>query len=76
MPVTMQDVAETASMSITTVSHVLNGTRAIAPETRKRVLRAIADLQYYKNTSARLLVRGYSDSLGLIISDIENHFYS
>ncbi|MHB8301243.1 MAG: LacI family DNA-binding transcriptional regulator [Acidobacteriaceae bacterium] len=75
MPVTMQDVAEAASVSITTVSHVLNGTRAIAPETRKRVLRAIADLQYYKNTSARLLVRGYSDAFGLIISDIENPFY-
>jgi len=75
MTVTMQDVAEAASVSITTVSHVLNETRSIAPETRKRVLKAITDLHYYKNTSARLLVRGYSNALGLIISDIENPFY-
>lgn len=75
MTVTMQDVAEAAKVSITTVSHVLNETRSIAPETRKRVLQAIEDLNYYKNTSARLLVRGFSNALGLIISDIENPFY-
>jgi DNA-binding LacI/PurR family transcriptional regulator len=75
MTVTMQEVAEAAGVSITTVSHVLNETRPIAPETRKRVLKAIAELNYYKNTSARLLVRGYSNALGLIISDIENPFY-
>lgn len=75
MTVTMQDVAEAASVSITTVSHVLNETRPIAPETRKRVMKAIANLHYYKNTSARMLVRGYSNALGLIISDIENPFY-
>lgn len=75
MTVTMQDVAEAANVSITTVSHVLNGTRPIAPETRKRVLKAIEDLNYYKNTSATLLVRGFSNALGLIISDIENPFY-
>jgi len=75
MTVTMQDVAKAANVSITTVSHVLNETRPIAPETRKRVLKAIEELNYYKNTSARLLVRGYSNALGLIISDIENPFY-
>lgn len=75
MTITMHDVAEAANVSITTVSHVVNGTRPIAPDTRKRVLKAIEDLNYYKNTSARLLVRGYSNALGLIISDIENPFY-
>lgn len=75
MPVLMQDVAKAANVSVTTVSHVLNETRPIAPETRARVLKAIRDLNYYKNTSARLLVRGFSDALGLIISDIENPFF-
>jgi LacI family transcriptional regulator len=75
MTVTMHDVAEAAGVSITTVSHVMNDTRAIAPATRRRVLKAIEDLSYYKNSSARLLVRGYSDALGLIISDIENPFF-
>lgn len=75
MTVTMRHVARAAGVSITTVSHVLNDTRPIAPATRKRVLRAIRDLNYYKNSSARLLVRGFSDAFGLIISDIENPFF-
>jgi DNA-binding LacI/PurR family transcriptional regulator len=75
MPVLMRDVARKSRVSITTVSHVLNGTRTVAAKTRARVLRTAAALHYYKNTSARLLVRGQSDLLGLIISDIENPFY-
>ncbi len=75
MSVLMNDVAKKAGVSITTVSHVLNETRPVAEKTRARVLRAAAELNYYKNTSARLLVRGQSDLLGLIISDIENPFF-
>jgi DNA-binding LacI/PurR family transcriptional regulator len=75
MPVLMRDVANKAGVSITTVSHVLNETRPVAKGTRDRVLKAIQELSYYKNTSARLLVRGQSDLLGLIISDIENPFF-
>lgn len=75
MPVLMRDVAKKAGVSVTTVSHVLNETRLVAPDTRDRVLKAISDLDYYANTSARLLVRGQSDLVGLIISDIENPFF-
>ncbi|MFB3829586.1 MAG: LacI family DNA-binding transcriptional regulator [Bryobacteraceae bacterium] len=75
MPVQMKDVAEKAGVSVTTVSHVLNKTRHVAPQTRDRVLRAMKDLSYYKNVSARLLARGMGDSFGLIISDIENPFF-
>ncbi len=75
MSVLMRDVAHRAGVSITTVSHVLNETRPVAEKTRATVLRAAAELNYYKNTSARLLVRGQSDLLGLIISDIENPFF-
>lgn len=74
MPVLMADVAKRAGVSVTTVSHVMNETRKIAPETRRRVLKAIQDLRYYKNTSARLLVRGRSDIVGLLVSNIENPF--
>jgi DNA-binding LacI/PurR family transcriptional regulator len=75
MAVLMRDVANKAGVSITTVSHVLNETRPVARGTRDRVLNAIQELSYFKNTSARLLVRGQSDLLGLIISDIENPFF-
>ena len=74
MPALMGDVAKRAGVSITTVSHVINGTREIAPATRERVMEAIKELHYYKNNSARLLVRGHSDTVGLLISDIENPF--
>jgi len=74
MAVLMIDVAKRAGVSVTTVSHVMNETREIAPATRARVIKAIQDLHYYKNNSARLLVRGHSDTIGLIISDIENPF--
>jgi DNA-binding LacI/PurR family transcriptional regulator len=75
MPALMRDVAKKAGVSITTVSHVLNETRIVAPDTRERVLKAIRELDYYANTSARLLVRGQSNLVGLIISDIENPFF-
>ena len=75
MPSQMQDVAVRAGVSVTTVSHVLNGTRAVAQATRERVLAAAHELNYYKNSSARLLARGRSDCYGLLISDIENPFF-
>lgn len=75
MATRMKDVAERAGVSVTTVSHVLNETRLVAPETRRRVLEVIRKLKYYKNVYARHLARGASDFLGLIVSDIENPFF-
>lgn len=62
-------------MSIATVSHVLNGTRATRPRTRERVLAAVRDLGYSQNQAARNLVRGTSSLLGLIVSDVRNPFF-
>jgi len=75
MPGRMEDVAKQAGVSITTVSHVINRTRAVAPETRRQVLAAINKLGFYKNAHARRLARGRSDFLGLIVSDIGNPFF-
>jgi LacI family transcriptional regulator len=71
----MKDVAERARVAESTVSHVINNTRFVTPETRERVMRAMAELNFHKNALARRLARGRSDFLGLIISDIENPFY-
>ena len=71
----MTDVAKRARVSVTTVSHAINNTRPVAEETRNRILRIASELNYYRNASARLLVRGRGNSFGLIISDIENPFY-
>jgi LacI family transcriptional regulator len=72
---TMKDVAERSGVSESTVSHVVNNTRFVAPHTREKVLRAMCELDYHGNALARHLARGHSDFLGLIISDIENPFY-
>ncbi len=71
----MKDVAARCGISESTVSHVVNNTRPVAPATRDRVLRVMRELHYHGNAHARRLARGHSDFLGLIISDIENPFY-
>jgi DNA-binding LacI/PurR family transcriptional regulator len=75
MPSGIKDVAKCAGVSVATVSHVLNRTRYVAPQTEQRVLKVVQDLKYYKNAHARRLARGHSDFFGLIISDIENPFF-
>ncbi len=71
----MKDVAERAGVAESTVSHVINNTRFVTPETREKVLRAMRELNFHGNANARRLARGNSDLLGLVISDIENPFF-
>lgn len=71
----MKEVAEKAGVSVSTVSHVLNKTRHIAPQTERRVLEAIQELKYYKNVHARRLAQSRSDLFGLVISEIANPFF-
>jgi LacI family transcriptional regulator len=66
---TMVDVARIAGVSISTVSHVLNGTRNVEPKTRGRVLSAIEQTGYRQDTLARAMRRSKTDSIGLIVSD-------
>lgn len=75
MTTRMKDVAQRAGVSVSTVSHVLNKTRIVAPETRQRIMAAIQDLNYYQDLHARRLARGRSNFLGLIVSDIGNPFF-
>jgi DNA-binding LacI/PurR family transcriptional regulator len=71
----MIDVAERAGVSVATVSHFLNKTRYISPETQQRVLEVIQELNYHKNAHARRLAQSRSDLFGLIISEIANPFF-
>jgi DNA-binding LacI/PurR family transcriptional regulator len=68
-------VAKRAGVSKATVSRVINGTARVVPETAKRVLKAIKDLDYYPDTNARTLGSGRSGLYGLIISDITNPYF-
>jgi DNA-binding LacI/PurR family transcriptional regulator len=71
----IKDVAREASVSTATVSHVINGTKYVSDDTRKRVLDAIKRCEYSPNAHARSLASGRSNMLGLLISDISNPFF-
>jgi len=76
MPVTMRDVSAMAGVSISTVSHVVNNTRAVPDGTRKKVLEAIRSTGFLPNTIARSLKRAETRTLGLAIGDISNPFFT
>ena len=71
----IKDVAEMARVSTATVSHVINKTRFVREETKRKVLEAIESSGYTPNAYARNLASGSSRTLGLIISDITNPFF-
>jgi DNA-binding LacI/PurR family transcriptional regulator len=65
-PPAMSDVAAVAGVSHQTVSRVLNDHPSVRPETRQRVLDAIAELGYRRNTAARTLVTRRSGTIGVV----------
>jgi LacI family transcriptional regulator len=72
----MKDVAELAGVSASTVSHVLNGTRKVSEDTRERVRLAIEELGYEPNLLAKSLKVSRTFTIGLLISDIQNPFFT
>jgi DNA-binding LacI/PurR family transcriptional regulator len=73
--VNYNDIAKLAKVSPTTVSHVINETRFVMPETKERVFKAMRKLKYQPNLLARSLATGKTHTVGLVISDIRNPFY-
>jgi LacI family transcriptional regulator len=73
---TIVDVARQAGVSVSTVSHVVNETRRVSPETRRLVEAAIASVDYQPNTLARSLKTATTKSVGLAISAISNPYFS
>jgi DNA-binding LacI/PurR family transcriptional regulator len=65
----MDDVGRLAGVSHQTVSRVVNGSRHVRPETRRRVLEAMRQLGYRPNPLARGLVTGRSNTLGVVSFD-------
>ena len=66
----MRDVAELAGVSTATVSHVINGSKKLSPETTERVLRAISQVNYTPNTVAKSLRMGQTHTIGVLVEDI------
>ena len=73
---TMKDVAVHAGVALKTVSRVVNGEPGVSASTAQRVRAAIDQLGFRRNDSARLLRTGQTASIGLILEDIGDPFYS
>lgn len=76
MAVTMHDVARLAEVSIKTVSNVLNDYPHVRPGTRDRVLRAVDELGYRLNTSARNLRRGRTGLISLAVPELALPYFA
>jgi LacI family transcriptional regulator len=74
--VSIKQVAGVAGVSIATVSRVVNGSGPVAPETRKRVLEAVAALGYTPHAGARSLASRRTETLAFVLPEISGHFYS
>ncbi|GAA4223363.1 LacI family DNA-binding transcriptional regulator [Streptosporangium album] len=72
----MKDVAAAAGVALKTVSRVVNEEPGVNPATAGRVLSAIERLGYRRNESARVLRRGRTATVGLVIEDVGDPFYS
>lgn len=76
MTVSVRDVAVAASVSVGTVSNVLNNPERVAPATVARVMAAIDQLGFVRNDAARQLRAGQSRTIGLIVLDVGNPFFT
>lgn len=74
MSVTIKDVARIAGVSISTVSRVINNSKPVSPEIRKKVLDVIEEIGYKPNEIARTLVTKKSFLIGVIVTDIGNSY--
>jgi LacI family transcriptional regulator len=74
--VSMKDVAALAGVSLGTVSNVLNSPALVSEATRSRVEDAIAKLGWVRNESARQLRAGRSRSIGMVVMDVANPFFT
>ncbi|WP_262314970.1 catabolite control protein A [Lacticaseibacillus parakribbianus] len=74
--ITIYDVAREANVSMATVSRVVNGNPNVKPATRKKVLEVIDKLDYRPNAVARGLASKKTTTVGVIIPDVTNMFFS
>lgn len=74
-PITLNDIAKAANVSMNTVSKVLNGKGAISEATRKKILSIAQEYDYHPNISARTMRGLESPLIGVVVSDMEDPFF-
>ncbi|MGY0540515.1 LacI family DNA-binding transcriptional regulator [Nocardioides sp. YJ-D4] len=74
---TLSDVAREAGVSLATASRALNGSdRVVRPELQERVLAAASKLGYTPNANAQAMARGSTETVGLLVKDISDPYFS
>ena len=76
MPITIKDVAKRAGVSHSTVSRALHGSNLISDETVERVRQIAIEMGYFPSAAARSLKTNRSHALGVIVSAIDDPFFS
>lgn len=73
---TIKQVAQHAGVSVATVSRALNKSGYVKKETQDKIDKAIQELNYRPNETARTLYKRQSRMIGLLLPDMSNPFYS
>ena len=73
---TIKDVAALAGVSFTTVSHVLNDTRPVSADARRRVLAAVEEIGYLPSAVARSLRKSETKIVGVLVPNVNNPFFA
>jgi LacI family transcriptional regulator len=72
----MKQVAERAGVSISTVSHVINNTRVVSEDVRRRVLGIIAEMRYVPSAVARSLKNDKTNTIGVLVPNSSNPYFA
>ncbi|MEL6917117.1 MAG: LacI family DNA-binding transcriptional regulator [Bacteroidota bacterium] len=72
----IKDIAEITGLSLATVSRVFNNSPLVSPKTKQKVLEAAKKLDYQPNIIAAALRSGKSRIIGVIVPEVNNHFFS
>lgn len=72
---TIRDVARKASVSVATVSRVLNGSDKVSQKSKDAVLAAQKELGFYLNANARALAQRDSHTIGIVVSDVSDPYF-
>lgn len=77
MKITMKDIAEEAKVSIATVSHVLNNKPGrVSDAMREKIKKIAREKKYVANHTARQLATNKSNTIGIVVPDLENYFFA